>query len=29
MTYAAAGPDFEVRGKGRVHLTGSVTLDGN
>ncbi|WP_329209988.1 MaoC/PaaZ C-terminal domain-containing protein [Streptomyces sp. NBC_00683] len=29
VTYAAAGPDFEVRGKGRVHLTGSVTLDGN
>ncbi|MFD9544234.1 MaoC/PaaZ C-terminal domain-containing protein [Streptomyces sp. NPDC060022] len=27
VTYAAAGAAFEVRGGGRVHLTGSVTLD--
>ncbi|MFD9500486.1 MaoC/PaaZ C-terminal domain-containing protein [Streptomyces sp. NPDC060035] len=28
VTYAAAGSAFEVRGGSRVHLTGSVTLDG-
>ncbi|WP_406394362.1 MaoC family dehydratase [Streptomyces sp. NBC_00887] len=29
VTYAAAGAAFEVRGARRVHLTGSVTLDGS
>lgn len=28
VTYAAAGSAFEVRGTSRVHLTGSMTLDG-
>ncbi|WP_069174557.1 MaoC family dehydratase [Streptomyces griseus] len=28
VTYAAAGPAFEVRGAGRVHLTGRVTREG-
>ncbi|MEU5715355.1 MaoC/PaaZ C-terminal domain-containing protein [Streptomyces sp. NPDC020403] len=28
VTYAATGPAFEVRGSGRVHLTGRVTHEG-